>query len=304
MPDAAPLRALLAREGCLTLPGVYDGISARMADSLGFEALYMTGYGVVASALGVPDAGVATCTEMLDRVRCIAGAVRVPFIADGDTGYGGLLNVDRTVRGYAAAGASGIQIEDQEFPKKCGHTEYRRVIPADDAVAKIRVACDARPGRDFLVVARTDARYSEGLDAALRRAERFLEAGADILFVESPESPEELRRVAETFRGAALLANMVEGGRTPYLSAAELGAMGFKIALYPGTGFLAAAGALRLAYGRLREAGIGTGGDAPMLPFAEMNALMGFPAVHAFERRYGALRERSAPQERGAAQPG
>jgi 2-methylisocitrate lyase-like PEP mutase family enzyme len=211
----------------------------------------------------------------------------VPLIADGDTGYGGLLNVDRTVRGYAAAGASGIQIEDQEFPKKCGHTEFRRVIPEDEAVAKIRVASDARPNGDFLIVARTDARYSEGMDAALRRGDRFLKAGADVLFVESPESLEELRRVAETFRGANLLANMVEGGRTPYLSAGELASMGFKIALYPGTGFLTAARALQLAYGHLRETGIGSGSDAPMLPFAEMNALMGFPAVHAFEKRYG-----------------
>lgn len=280
------LRALLARDTCLALPGVFDGISARTADAMGFEALYMTGYGTVASALGVADAGTATFTEMQDRVRMIAGTVRVPLIADGDTGYGGLLNVERTVRGYAAAGAAGIQIEDQEFPKKCGHTEYRRVIPADDAVAKIRVAADSRPSRDFLIVARTDARYAEGLDAALRRAERFLEAGADILFVESPESLEELRRVAEAFRGAILLANMVEGGRTPYLSAAELGGMGFRIALYPGTGFLAAAAALHAAYARIRHAGIGTGGPA-LLPFADMNALMGFPAVHDFERRYG-----------------
>ena len=282
------MRALLAREGCLTLPGVFDGISARMADAAGFEALYMTGYGAVASALGVADAGVATFTEMLDRVRVIVGAIGVPLIADGDTGYGGLLNVDRTVRGYAAAGAAGIQIEDQEFPKKCGHTEFRRVIPEEDAVDKIRVAVDARPDRDFLIVARTDARYSEGMDAALRRAERFLAAGADILFFESPESLEELRRVAETFRGATLLANMVEGGRTPYLSTAELGAMGFKVALYPGTGFLSAAAALKAAYARLRSAGVGTGGEQPMLPFAEMNALMGFPAVHAFEQKYGA----------------
>ena len=294
MDTPATLRDLLACEGCLALPGVYDGISARVADSLGFDALYMTGYGAVASALGVADAGTATFTEMLDRVRCIAGAVRVPFIADGDTGYGGLLNVDRTVRGYAAAGASGIQIEDQEFPKKCGHTEHRRVIPVNDAVQKIRVAVDARPSRDFLVVARTDARYAEGLDAALRRAERFLEAGADILFVESPESPEELRRIAETFRGAALLANMVEGGRTPYLSAAELGGMGFKVALYPGTGFLAAARALQLAYGHLRTKGTGAGSPAPLLPFAEMNELMGFPAVHAFEARYGLPQGRAA----------
>jgi 2,3-dimethylmalate lyase len=285
--QATTLRALLQRDGCLTIPGVFDGISARVADSIGFDALYMTGYGAVASALGAADAGTATFSEMLDRVRCIAGAINVPFIADGDTGYGGLLNVDRTVRGYAAAGASGIQLEDQEFPKKCGHTEFRRVIPVDDAVAKIRVAVDARPGRDFLIVARTDARYAEGMDAALRRAERFLKAGADVLFVESPESPEELRRVAETFKGATLLANMVEGGRTPYLSTDELAAMGFKIALYPGSGFLAAAGALQLVYRNLKNSGIGTGSEAPMLPFAEMNKLMGFPAVHAFERRYG-----------------
>ncbi|MBN8892876.1 MAG: carboxyvinyl-carboxyphosphonate phosphorylmutase [Acetobacteraceae bacterium SCN 69-10] len=281
------LRAMLQSPGCLTLPGVFDGISARMAANSGFEALYMTGYGAVASSLGVADAGTATYTEMLDRVRCIASASGLPFIADGDTGYGGLLNVDRTVRGYAAAGASGIQLEDQEFPKKCGHTEFRRVIPIDDAVAKIRVAVEARPSADFLIVARTDARYAEGLDAALRRAERFLGAGADVLFVESPESLEELRRVAETFKGATLLANMVEGGRTPYLSTAELAAMGFKIALYPGSGFLAAAGALQLVYRQLKTAGIGTGGAAPMLAFSDMNKLMGFPAVHAFEQRHG-----------------
>ncbi len=291
MTKPVTLRELLKRDGCLALPGVYDGISARIAASVGFEALYMTGYGVVASALGVADAGTATFTEMQDRVRCIAGATALPFIADGDTGYGGLLNVDRTVRGYAAAGAAGIQLEDQEFPKKCGHTAFRRVIAADDAVMKIRVAVAARPSQEFLIVARTDARYAEGMDAALRRAERFLGAGADVLFVESPESLEELRRVAETFKGAWLLANMVEGGRTPYLSTQELAAMGFKIALYPGTGFLTAAGALKSVYRHLQATGIGTGAPAgdslPMLPFAEMNRLMGFPAVHAFEQRYG-----------------
>lgn len=288
MGDLSSLPRLLARNGCLTLPGVYDGVSARLAAAAGFEALYMTGYGVVASALGMADAGTATYSEMLDRVRCLAGATSVPFIADGDTGYGGLLNVARTVRGYEAAGAAGIQIEDQEFPKKCGHTEYRRVIPADDAVAKIRVAVDSRDSRDFLIVARTDARYAEGIDAALRRAQRFLDAGADILFVESPESLEELRRIAETFRGATLLANMVEGGRTPYLPASHLAALGFKIALYPVSGLLAAAGALRALYAHLKQAGVVTGGPVAIMPFAEMNKLMGFPAIHDFERRYGA----------------
>src|SRR6204780_1586755 len=256
------LRDILRRPGILTLPGVYDGISARVANSLGFPALYMTGYGAVASALGVPDAGLASVTEMLDRVRCIAAAIDVPFIADGDTGYGGLLNVDRTVRAYAAAGAAGIQLEDQEIPKKCGHTEYRRVVPFVDAVQKIRVAVQARPDADFLIVARTDARYSEGLDEALRRAEAFLEAGADILFVESPETPEELRRVGETLRGAALLANMVEGGRTPFLSAGELQDLGYKVALFPGTGFLTAAKALRDGYLYLQSNGTSKGGPA------------------------------------------
>ena len=278
-------REILRQPGILTLPGVYDGISARVANSLGFPALYMTGYGAVASALGVPDAGLASVTEMLDRVRCIAAAIDVPFIADGDTGYGGLLNVDRTVRAYAAAGAAGIQLEDQEIPKKCGHTEYRRVIPRDEAVRKIQVAVDGRPDADFLIVARTDARYSEGLDEALRRAEGFLKAGADILFVESPESPEELRRIGETFRGAALLANMVEGGRTPFLSAAELEGMGFKVALFPGTGFLTAAQALRDGYAHLQRAGTSVGGPA-QLPFGEMNLMMDFAAVHRFEAKW------------------
>ena len=287
MAESRTLREMLSPGRCLALPGVFDGISARVADSLGFEALYMTGYGSVASALGAPDAGTASYTEMLDRVRCIAGAVSAPFLADGDTGYGGLLNVDRTVRGYAAAGAAAIQLEDQEFPKKCGHTEYRRVIPMADAVQKIQVAVEARPSRDFLIVARTDARYAHGLDEALRRGEAFLEAGADVLFIESPESLEELRRVAETFKGALLLANMVEGGRTPYLGTADLAAMGFAVALFPATGFLAAAAALKAAYGQIQQAGIGTGGPAALLPFAEMNALMGFAAVHAFERRHG-----------------
>ncbi len=292
MSEIRPLRALFRPGECLGLPGVYDGISARIAESLHFPALYMTGYGSVASALGVADAGTASYSEMLDRVRCIAGATTVPFIADGDTGYGGLLNVDRTVRGYAAAGAAGIQLEDQEFPKKCGHTEFRRVIPADEAAQKIRVAVEARPSREFLIVARTDARYAHGLDEALHRAEAFLAAGADILFVESPESLEELRRVGETFRGALLLANMVEGGRTPYLGTRELAAMGFTLAIYPATGFLAAAAALKTAYSHLQQSGIGTGSAAPLLPFAEMNLLMGFPAVHAFERRHGRVDER------------
>lgn len=278
------LRALLASPGLLTLPGVYDGISARLAETAGFSALYMTGYGVAASAFGLPDAGLVSGSEMLDRVRMLAGAVSLPFIADGDTGYGGLLNVDRTVRQYARAGAAGIQIEDQEFPKKCGHTPHRRVVAAADAERRVRVAASARPDRDFLIVARTDAAGVLGLDEALRRGERFLEAGADILFIESPESLEDLRRIGETFRGAHLLANLVEGGRTPVLAAADLQGLGFKIALYPATGFLAAALALAGAYRTLAETGSSQG--VALYPFAAMNALMGFPAVYDFEKTW------------------
>jgi 2-methylisocitrate lyase-like PEP mutase family enzyme len=278
------LRALLASPGLLTLPGVYDGISARLAEKAGFSALYMTGYGVAASAFGLPDAGLVSGSEMLDRVRMLAGAVSLPFIADGDTGYGGLLNIDRTVRQYVAAGAAGIQIEDQEFPKKCGHTPHRRVVAAADAERRVRVAASARPDRDFLIVARTDAAGVLGLDEALRRGERFLEAGADILFIESPESLEDLRRIGETFRGAHLLANLVEGGRTPVLAAADLQGLGFKIALYPATGFLAAALALAGAYRTLAETGSSQG--VALYPFAAMNALMGFPAVYDFEKTW------------------
>jgi len=284
--EATTLRSLLGREGCLTLPGVFDGISARVATSLGFDALYMTGYGVVASALGVADAGSATFTEMLERVRVIASASDKPFIADGDTGYGGLLNVERTVRGYATAGASGIQLEDQEFPKKCGHTEFRRVIPLEDAVAKIRVAVDARPCRDFLVVARTDARYAEGMDAALRRADRFLKAGADVLFVESPESLEELRLVAERFKGATLLANMVEGGKTPLKDAAALQALGFALVIFPGGTVRALAHALADYFASLGQHGTTAPFRNRMLDFAALNELIGTPEMLALGRRY------------------
>jgi len=185
---AAALRARLNEPGLITAPGVYDMISARIADRMGFASLYMTGFGVVASYLGLPDAGLATYTDMVGRVRQICAMTATPLIADADTGYGGLLNVAHTVRGYIAAGAAAVQIEDQEFPKKCGHTPGRSVIPAADMVKKIRVAIEARADDEIMIAARTDARTAHGLDEALRRADAYAKAGADILFVESPES--------------------------------------------------------------------------------------------------------------------
>jgi carboxyvinyl-carboxyphosphonate phosphorylmutase len=282
---ASTFRATLRAGDFISAPGVFDLISARIADTLGFPALYMTGYGTVASHLGLPDAGLATYSDMVERVERIATASETPLIADGDTGYGGLLNVRHTVRGYEAAGAAGIQLEDQEFPKKCGHTPGRRVIAAEDMVRKIGVAIESRRSDDFVIIARTDARTSLGLDEALRRARLYREAGADILFIESPETEEEMRRIGDS-TDAPLLANMVEGGRTPVLSKARLVELGYRMAIFPATGFLAAAAALRSAYEALRRDGSSNRLDVPLYPFTEFSQLMGFEEVWAFERAH------------------
>ena len=279
------LRSRLAAGEFVVAPGVYDMISARLADGMGFSALYMTGYGTVASHLGLPDAGLASYSEMASRVERIASQCRTPLIADADTGYGGLLNVRHTVRGYEAAGAAAIQIEDQEFPKKCGHTPGRRVIPLDDMVRKVRVAVESRRSDDFLVVARTDARTTLGIDEALRRGEAYQKAGADILFVESPESEEEMARIGRSF-DVPVLANMVEQGRTPLLPKARLAELGYRVAIFPGTGFLAAAAALKSVYGKLKADGSSLGLETPLYPFAEMNRLMGFEEVWEFEKAH------------------
>jgi 2,3-dimethylmalate lyase len=278
------LAARLRLPGLISAPGIFDMISAKLADSIGFDALYMTGYGVVASHLGLPDAGLATYSDMVGRLRQMVSGIDTPLIADGDTGYGGLLNVDFTVRGYEAAGAQAIQLEDQEFPKKCGHTPGRRVIPIEEAAHRIRVAVQARDSTDFLIVARTDARTSLGLDEALRRGEAFARAGADILFIESPESIEEMERIGRAF-DLPLIANMVEGGRTPILARAELERLGFKIAIFPTSGLLAAAAALKSVFGELRANGSTKNWPGEFYGFDAFSRLMGFERVWDFDRR-------------------
>jgi 2-methylisocitrate lyase-like PEP mutase family enzyme len=284
---AAPhsLAQRLKRKELLVAPGVFDMISVKVADLVGFEALYMTGYGVTASYLGLPDAGIATYTDMVGRVRQIKTISATPLIADGDTGYGGLLNVQHTVRGYEAAGAAAIQLEDQEFPKKCGHITGRRVIPLQDMVAKIRVAVESRDSADFLIVARTDARTAHGIDEALRRGEAFAKAGADVLFIESPESVEEMERIGRSF-DTPLLANMVEGGRTPVLDKATLERIGYRIAIFPVLSFLAAAQAMRAAFETLKAKGSSAGIETPLFSFEAFSELMGFDAVREFDKRY------------------
>lgn len=266
-------------------PGVFEMISARIADTIGFPAIYMTGYGAVASYLGLPDAGIATYTDMVDRVATIVDNTSTPLIADGDTGYGGLLNVEHTIRGYERAGACAIQLEDQVFPKKCGHTPGRQVVPVEDMVAKIKVARDTRDSNDFLIIARTDARGLYGLDEALRRGEAFAEAGADILFIESPESVEEMAKICSTF-DSPLVANMVEGGSTPVLSAAELEELGYTLVIYPATAFLAMGAAVRSVYQHLMSEGSTGNMPTPLHDFMEFSRLMGFDEVWDFEKKW------------------
>lgn len=269
----------------LTAPGVFDLISARIADRMGFPALYMTGYGVVASSFGLPDAGLASYTEMVDRVKTIAAGTLTPLIADGDTGYGGLLNVQRTVRGYEQAGAVAIQLEDQKIPKKCGHTPNRRVIPVDDMVAKIRVAVAARESENFLVIARTDARTQYGLAEAIGRGQAFAKAGADVVFVEAPESVDEMIEICREIDGP-LMANMVNGGKTPLLSAEELKDLGYQIVIFPGTALLAAGSAVQSVYQHLKATGSSRGLPTPLYDFEEFSRLMGFEEVWAFEKKW------------------
>ena len=285
MPNPS-LRAAFEARKFISAPGIFDMISAKVADGMGFDCLYVTGFGTVASHLGVADAGIATYTDMVGRVGAMARGSRTPVIADADTGYGGLLNVRHTVAGYEAAGVAGIQLEDQETPKKCGHTPGRRVIPAEEMVLKIKVAAEARQSRDFLIVARTDARTGLGLEEAIRRGRMYGDAGADIVFVESPESESEMAEICRSI-SKPLLANIVEGGRTPILPRERLEALGYAIAIYPAVGFLAAAAALERAYAHLKRHGDSTG-----LPpdesygFCRICELMGFPEVWDFEKRW------------------
>ncbi|WP_080745199.1 isocitrate lyase/PEP mutase family protein [Cupriavidus necator] len=281
----ARLAARLRDKRVLSAPGVFEMVSAKLADSIGFEALYMTGYGTVASYLGLPDAGLASYTDMVNRVQQFVSVTDTPMICDADTGYGGLLNVMHTVRGYEAGGASAIQLEDQEFPKKCGHMLGRRVILAEAMADKIRVAVETRDDPNFLIIARTDARTTLGLDEALRRGELYAKAGADLLFIESPESVEEMERIGRSF-DVPLVANMVEGGRTPVLSRDELQSLGYGLAIFPATAFLAAGAAMGSVFRKIREDGSTVGLDTPLYEFQKFSALMGFDWVADFDRNH------------------
>lgn len=281
----ALLRSRIRKGELVVAPGVFEMISATIADRMGFDSLYMTGYGTVASYLGLPDAGLASYTDMVHRVQQFATITSTPMICDADTGYGGLLNVMHTVRGYEAAGACAIQLEDQEFPKKCGHMLGRRVVSADLMADKIRVAVETRSDPNLLIIARTDARTTLGLDEALRRAERYARAGADLLFVESPESVEEMQTICRSF-DLPLVANMVEGGRTPVLTRDELKALGYGLAIFPASAFLAAGAAFESVYKVIQSEGSTARSSVPMYEFPRFSELMGFDWVASFDQAH------------------
>lgn len=279
------LRKALETGQFVAAPGIQDMITAAISNKVGFDFVYASGYWSSASALGLPDAGIATYTQMLDRVATLAKTSNASVIADADTGYGGLLNVHHTVRGFEEAGAVGIQMEDQEFPKKCGHTPFKRVIPLEDMVEKIKVACDARQSEETVIIARTDAKQPEGYEAALKRGAAYGEAGADVVFVEALESTDEMRN-ANAAINKPMMANIANGGKTPILTVDELKDIGYSMAIFPAMASLAAAAAAEKALLGLKQDGTSLSPNAPHFDFGEFNTLIGFPEVWEFEKKW------------------
>ena len=280
------LRQLLRGPKLLQVPGAIDAIGARLVAEAGFDADYMTGAGTTASRLGWPDVGLLTMTEMADNAQRIAEASGLPLIADADTGYGGPLNVQRTIRCYERAGVAGLHIEDQSWPKRCGHLDGKTLIPQAEMAAHIRAACDARTDPDLLIIARTDAIAVEGFERAIERAQCYQEAGADAIFVEAPRNREQLERIPKSVRVPALY-NMAASGKTPFLGADEIQSLGFALAIYPNYMLLAAIPAMRGVLKELKETGTVAGMVDRIASFRELFDLMGMQQVRELESRYG-----------------
>jgi 2,3-dimethylmalate lyase len=279
--------------GPLILPGAPDALGARVIEALGFEAVYITGAGVTNARLGVPDLGLISLTELADAVEGVREAVRIPIVVDADTGFGGPLNVRRTVQTLERRGANAIQLEDQTFPKRCGHFAGKEVIPAAEMVAKLHAAVDARTSDALLIIARTDARQMLGLEAALKRAELYREAGADVIFVEAPESAGELSEIGRRI-DAPLLVNIVEGGATPQLPASELSALGFAIVLYANAALRGAVHGMQVVLEHLKRTGSTEGALEQMVGWEERQALVGKPFFDALSDRYATPPDKEA----------
>ncbi len=286
MKKTTRLKMLLENKEILVAPGAYDVFSAKVIEKTGFNAVYMTGYGTSASVLGQPDVGLLSMTEMAKRAGDIAKAVNVPVIADADTGYGNPLNVRRTVMEYEKAGIAGIQLEDQLFPKKCGHMLGRKIIPKEEMVQKIKAACDIREDKDFVVIARTDARTNYGLDEAIARGIAYRQAGADLLFIESPENVEEMKKINKVFNDIPTLANMVEGGRSPILTVNELEKLGFSIVIFSTGPLYSAAKGVKDYLTELKTKGTTLSRIDHMISFKEFNDLIGLQEYLDLEKKY------------------
>jgi methylisocitrate lyase len=283
-----PLRALIEEPGIKAAPAVYDCLGAMVAEQSGFEFIFTSGFGISASLLGKLDMGYLTAGEMIDAARRIANSVAIPVIADMDTGYGNPLNVIRTVQEIAASKIAGIILEDQEWPKKCGHFEGKRVIPVQEQVEKIRAAVYARGESNLVIVGRTDARAIEGLQGAIARAERYLDAGADVLFIEAPQSRDELTEIARHFAGVPLFANIIEGGKTPNLSVQELEEMGYKLAAFALSGLFSVTHALKDCFGQLRQDS-STENINQNLSFEQFKEVINIDKHIELERKFGLL---------------
>ena len=282
MSKAEKLRKLLTQKGSLVLPGCYDALTARLIERAGYKAAFMGGFAVSAARLGAPDTGLISYAEMVDQGRNICAAVDFPVIGDGDTGYGNAVNVQRTVKGYAQAGFACVMIEDQVAPKKCGHTQGKEIINRDEAFSRIQAAVDARDGgADILIMARTDANATDGMDEAILRAQTFSKIGADITFLEAPVDEVEMRRYCTEVPGPKM-ANMVEGGSTPFLPPAELEALGYKIIIYPISLMLAGMKTMEDALRTMTN-----GGHPEVLSeFSHLRDVVGFPAYYDVEKKY------------------
>jgi 2-methylisocitrate lyase-like PEP mutase family enzyme len=281
------LRDRLNRAPILVAPGVYDGLTALLAEQAGFEALYLSGAAVAYTRLGRPDIGLSTMSEMADTMALIRDRVSLPVIIDADTGFGNALNARRTMTVYERAGANALQVEDQTYPKRCGHLADKSLIPASEMAGKIAAMADARNSAETLIIARTDAIAVEGFQAAVDRAGRYLEAGADALFIEAPRSLEELRAICTTFRGRApLMANMVEGGSTPITGAPDLEALGFSLVIFPGGIVRALAKAAEDYYASLQATGSNTAFKDRMFDFNGLNGRIGTADMLALGARF------------------
>ncbi len=286
MRQSTRLRQMLDEPEIVVLPGAYDALSARLAEQAGFRAVFTTGFGFAATVLGMPDYGLLTMTETMDRVRHVVQTLGVPLVADMDTGYGNALNVVRTVRECVGLGVAGIILEDQEWPKKCGHFEGKRVIPAEEQVAKLRAAAAAREGDDLVIIGRTDARQPLGLEEAIRRGKLYREAGADVVFIEAPRSVDELREVAAAIPDAPLFANMIEGGKTPLLTSQELRELGYKLVVYPLSALFSAAKAIEDTFRALFETQSTASRRDAMVGFERFEEMIGVPGWQELERQY------------------